>query len=360
MQDNQTILRIKNLDISFRTNAGVVHAIRGVNLDLQKGETVAIVGESGSGKSVTMKAAVGLLDSNATVNSGEILYTYEDRDGAQRTVNLLGLTKKQLRTEYNGQRLAMVFQDPMTSLDPTMTIGKQIMEGMLLHKKMSKDAAKARALELLQLVGITDAEKRFRNYPHQLSGGMRQRVVIAIALSAEPDILICDEPTTALDVTIQAKILELIKDIQKKMNLSVIYITHDLGVVAKVADYVNVMYAGKIVEVGNVEEIFYEPVHPYTWGLLSAMPDLDTNDDRLYSIPGSPPNLLHEPQGDAFAARNPFALRIDKKAEPPMFQISRTHFAATWLLHPDAPDIDMPRELKERIERSRKEAAKYL
>ena len=360
MQDNQTILQIKNLDISFRTNAGVVHAIRGVNLDLQKGETVAIVGESGSGKSVTMKAAVGLLDSNATVNSGEILYTYEDRDGVQKTVNLLGLTKKQLRTEYNGQRLAMVFQDPMTSLDPTMTIGKQIMEGMLLHKKMSKEAAKARALELLKLVGITDAENRFRNYPHQLSGGMRQRVVIAIALSAEPDILICDEPTTALDVTIQAKILELIKDIQKKMNLSVIYITHDLGVVAKVADYVNVMYAGKIVEVGNVEEIFYEPVHPYTWGLLSAMPDLDTNDDRLYSIPGSPPNLLHEPQGDAFAARNPFALKIDKKAEPPMFQISRTHFAATWLLHPDAPDIDMPRELKERIERSRKEAAKYL
>ena len=360
MQDNQTILQIKNLDISFRTNAGVVHAIRGVNLDLQKGETVAIVGESGSGKSVTMKAAVGLLDSNATVNSGEILYTYEDGNGTQKTVNLLGLTKKQLRTEYNGQRLAMVFQDPMTSLDPTMTIGKQIMEGMLLHKKMSKDAVKARALELLKLVGITDAENRFRNYPHQLSGGMRQRVVIAIALSAEPDILICDEPTTALDVTIQAKILELIKDIQKKMNLSVIYITHDLGVVAKVADYVNVMYAGKIVEVGNVEEIFYEPVHPYTWGLLSAMPDLDTNDDRLYSIPGSPPNLLHEPQGDAFAARNPFALKIDKKAEPPMFQISRTHFAATWLLHPDAPDIDMPRELKERIERSRKEAAKYL
>ena len=359
MQDNQTILQIQNLDISFRTNAGVVHAIRGVNLDLQKGETVAIVGESGSGKSVTMKAAVGLLDSNATVNSGEILYTYED-NGTQKTVNLLGLTKKQLRTEYNGQRLAMVFQDPMTSLDPTMTIGKQIMEGMLLHKKMSKEAAKARALELLKLVGITDAENRFRNYPHQLSGGMRQRVVIAIALSAEPDILICDEPTTALDVTIQAKILELIKDIQKKMNLSVIYITHDLGVVAKVADYVNVMYAGKIVEVGNVEEIFYEPVHPYTWGLLSAMPDLDTNDDRLYSIPGSPPNLLHEPQGDAFAARNPFALKIDKKAEPPMFQISRTHFAATWLLHPDAPDIDMPRELKERIERSRKEAAKYL
>ena len=358
MEASKTILRIKDLDISFRTNAGVVHAIRGVNLDLQKGETVAIVGESGSGKSVTMKAAVGLLDSNATVNRGEILYTYEE-NGREVTVDLLKLTKKQLRTGYNGQRLAMVFQDPMTSLDPTMTIGKQIMEGMLLHKHMSKELARARAIELLQLVGITDAEKRFRHYPHQLSGGMRQRVVIAIALSADPDILICDEPTTALDVTIQAKILELIKDIQKKMNLSVIYITHDLGVVAKVADYVNVMYAGKIVEVGNVEEIFYDPRHPYTWGLLSAMPDLDTADDRLYSIPGSPPNLLHEPVGDAFAARNQFALVIDKKADSPLFKVSETHYAATWLLHPDAPAIEMPRELRERLERAQKEAARY-
>lgn len=345
---------------SFRTNAGVVHAIRGINLDLQKGETVAIVGESGSGKSVTVKAAVGLLDSNATINSGEILYTYDDGHGQDKTVDLLKLSKKQLRTEYNGQRLAMVFQDPMTSLDPTMTIGKQIMEGMLLHKHMPKDEARTKALQLLELVGITDAEKRFRNYPHQLSGGMRQRVVIAIALSAEPDILICDEPTTALDVTIQSKILDLIKQIQQKMHLSVIYITHDLGVVAKVADYVNVMYAGKIVEVGNVEEIFYEPRHPYTWGLLSAMPDLETADDRLYSIPGSPPNLLHEPVGDAFAARNRFAMVIDKKAEPPLFKVSETHYAATWLLHPDAPAFEMPKELKERLERAKKEAAKYL
>lgn len=344
----------------FGTDAGVVHAIRGINLDLQKGETVAIVGESGSGKSVTMKAAVGLLDSNATINSGEILYTYDDGHGQDKTVDLLKLSKKQLRTEYNGQRLAMVFQDPMTSLDPTMTIGKQIMEGMLLHKHMPKDEARTKALQLLELVGITDAEKRFRNYPHQLSGGMRQRVVIAIALSAEPDILICDEPTTALDVTIQSKILDLIKQIQQKMHLSVIYITHDLGVVAQVADYVNVMYAGKIVEVGNVEEIFYEPCHPYTWGLLSAMPDLETADDRLYSIPGSPPNLLHEPVGDAFAARNRFAMVIDKKAEPPLFKVSETHYAATWLLHPDAPAFEMPKELKERLERAKKEAAKYL
>ena len=357
---SKTILDIKNLDISFKTNAGVVHAIRGVNLDLCKGETVAIVGESGSGKSVTMKAAMGLLDSNATVNSGEILYTYTDEKGQEVTVDLLKLPQKQLRQQINGQRIAMVFQDPMTSLDPTMTIGKQIMEGMFLHKNMERDAARARAIELLELVGIPDAEKRFKNYPHQLSGGMRQRVVIAIALSADPEILICDEPTTALDVTIQARILELIMDIQKKMKLSVIYITHDLGVVAKVADYVNVMYAGKIVEVGNVNEIFYEPKHPYTWGLLSAMPDLDTDDDRLYSIPGSPPNLLHEPKGDAFAARNQFALAIDEKAEPPLFQVSRTHFAATWLLHPDAPKIEMPKELEARLERARKEVEKYL
>ncbi len=355
-----TILDIRNLDISFKTNAGVIHAIRGANIDLCKGETIAVVGESGSGKSVTMKAVMGLLDSNATVNSGEIIYNYVDASGKKQSVDLLKMPKKQLRQQINGQRIAMVFQDPMTSLDPTMTIGKQIMEGMFLHKNMSKEAARARAIELLELVGIPEAEKRFKNYPHQLSGGMRQRVVIAIALSADPDILICDEPTTALDVTIQARILELIMDIQKKMGLSVIYITHDLGVVAKVADYVLVMYAGKVVEIGNVNDIFYDPRHPYTWGLLSAMPDLDTDDDRLYSIPGSPPNLLHEPKGDAFAARNPFAMVIDEKAEPPMFEISRTHRAATWLLHPDAPKIEMPPELKARIKRAQKEAEKYL
>jgi oligopeptide transport system ATP-binding protein len=352
----EKILDIRNLDISFKTNAGVVHAIRGVNFDLCRGETVAIVGESGSGKSVTVKSVMGLLDANATVNSGEILYTYQAPNGEGKTVDLLKLSKKELRQHINGQRIAMVFQDPMTSLDPTMTIGKQIMEGMFLHLNMSKEEARKRAIELLNMVGIPDAEKRFKNYPHQLSGGMRQRVVIAIALSAQPDILICDEPTTALDVTIQARILEMIMDIQKKMKLSVIYITHDLGVVAKVADYVNVMYAGKIVEVGNVDEIFYDPKHPYTWGLLSSMPDLDTNDPRLYSIPGSPPNPLHEPEGDAFAARNRYAMAIDEKAEPPLFQVSPTHFAATWLLHPDAPKVEMPPELKARIERARKEA----
>ena len=357
---NKTILEIKDLDISFRTNAGSIHAIRGVDLDLQKGETVAIVGESGSGKSVTMKAAVGLLDANATVNSGRVLYTYSQGDGPEQTVDLLKMPKKQLRKSINGNRIAMVFQDPMTSLDPTMQIGRQIMEGMLLHRGISKQEAWKRSVELLELVGITDAEKRMKQYPHQLSGGMRQRVVIAIALSGGPDILICDEPTTALDVTIQAKILELIKEVQDRMGLSVIYITHDLGVVAKVADYVNVMYAGKIVEVGNVNEIFYQPAHPYTWGLLSAMPDLDTDDHRLYSIPGSPPNLLHEPKGDAFTPRNAFAMAIDEKAAPPLFKISDTHYAATWLLHPDAPQVELPEGLRVRLERARKEAEKYL
>lgn len=343
----KNILSVKNLDITFRTNAGDIHAIRGVDIDLPLGKTVALVGESGSGKSVTMKAVTGLLDNNAVINSGQILYNDTD---------LLKLTKKELRQKINGRQIAMVFQDPMTSLDPTMQIGDQITEAMFLHKKISKEDAQRRAVELLNLVGIIDAEKRMKNYPHQLSGGMRQRVVIAVALSCEPKILICDEPTTALDVTIQARILNLIRDIQAKMGLSVIYITHDLGVVAKVADYVNVMYAGKIIEVGTVEEIFYDPRHPYTWGLLSAMPDLETDDDRLYSIPGSPPNLLHEPKGDAFATRNKFAMKIDEKAEPPMFKISDTHYAATWLLHPDAPKVDLPPELKLRLARSRKAA----
>lgn len=350
----KNILSIKNLDVTFRTNAGDIHAIRGVDFDLPLGKTVALVGESGSGKSVTMKAVTGLLDSNAVINSGNILY-----DDSYKVIDLLTLTKKDLRQKINGRHIAMVFQDPMTSLDPTMQIGDQIMEGMFLHKKISESDARKKAIDLLSLVGINEPRRRMKNYPHQLSGGMRQRVVIACALSCEPKILICDEPTTALDVTIQARILDLIKDIQAEMGLSVIYITHDLGVVAKVADYVNVMYAGKVIEFGTVEEIFYDPRHPYTWGLLSAMPDLETDDDRLYSIPGSPPNLLHEPKGDAFAARNKFAMKIDEKAEPPMFKISDTHYAATWLLHPDAPKIELPPELKSRLKRSR-EAANYV
>ena len=355
----EKILQIRDLDITFRTTAGPVHAIRGVNIDLYKGETVAIVGESGSGKSVTMKAAMGILASNATVTNGSIEYTYRNDGGNMETVDILKKYKKWIRRNVNGKRIAMVFQDPMTSLDPTMSIGKQIMEGMIWHYKTPKAEAWKRSVELLKEVGIEDAEKRMKNYPHQLSGGMRQRVVIAIALSCNPELLICDEPTTALDVTIQAKIIELIRKVQKERGISVIYITHDLGVVAKVADYVNVMYAGKIVEKGLINDIFYDPRHPYTWGLLSAMPDLETDDERLYTIPGSPPNLLHEKPGDAFAPRNKYALVLDDKADPPMFRISDTHYAATWLLDPRAPKVEMSEELKTRLERMKKEAEKY-
>ena len=354
--EREKVLTVRDLSITFHTTAGPVHAIRGVNLDLYRGETLAIVGESGSGKSVTVKAAMGILAKNGTVDSGTIQFTYHHDDGTPETVDILKMKKRDIRRHINGKRIAMIFQDPMTSLDPTMTIGKQIMEGMIWHYKTPKAEAYQKAVELLEEVGITDAEERMKNYPHQLSGGMRQRVVIAIALACDPELLICDEPTTALDVTIQAKILELIQKIQRERRISVIYITHDLGVVAKVADFVNVMYAGRIVETGTIDEIYYEPVHPYTWGLLSAMPDLDTEDDRLYTIPGSPPNLLHEVTGDAFAPRNVFALNIDERAEPPMFRLSESHYAATWLLDPRAPKVEMPPELKARIQRMKKEA----
>ena len=357
MAEREKILEVRDLSISFKTTAGNVNAIRGVNLDLYRGETVAIVGESGSGKSVTAKAAMGILAKNGQVNSGSIKFTYTREDGENVSCDILKMQKKEIREHINGKRIAMVFQDPMTSLNPLMTIGKQIMEGMIWHYKTPKEEAYKKAVKLLELVGITSAEKRMKNYPHQLSGGMRQRVVIAIALACNPELLICDEPTTALDVTIQAKILELIRNIQKKTGISVIYITHDLGVVAKVADYVNVMYAGKIVEKGSIDEIFYDPKHPYTWGLLSAMPDLNTADSRLFTIPGSPPNLQKPVQGDAFAPRNKYALKIDSRVEPPMFKISDSHFAATWLLHPLAPKVEMPEELKKRIIRMKEEAA---
>ena len=333
MAEREKILEVRDLNISFKTDSGIVNAIRGVNLDLYKGETIAIVGESGSGKSVTTKAIMGIMAGNGSIDGGSINYTWTDENTGERiTKDICQLSEKEMQSEIRGRKIAMVFQDPMTSLNPTMTIGNQIMEPMIHHYNTPKEEAYKKAVELLQLVGITNAEKRMKNYPHQLSGGMRQRIVIAIALSCDPYVLICDEPTTALDVTIQAKILELIQDIQKKKDLSVIYITHDLGVVAKVADYVNVMYAGKIVETGTIDEIFYDPRHPYTWGLLSSMPDLDTDDDELYTIPGTPPNLAHEVKGDAFAPRNKYALNIDLRIEPPMFKVpgSTTHKVASW------------------------------
>ena len=346
--DRQPIISAKDVEITFSLRGKKLNAIRKCSLDLYDGETLAIVGESGSGKSVFTKTFVGMLDVNGKITGGSIMY--EGRDMTKFTEkDWLGV---------RGKKIAMVMQDPMTSLNPLKKIGKQIQESIEHHQGLKGAEAKKAAIEMLAKVGIPDPERRYEQYPHEFSGGMRQRVVIAIAAACRPQILICDEPTTALDVTIQAKILELIRSIQKERGISVIYITHDLGVVAKVADYVDVMYAGKIVETGTIDEIFYEPRHPYTWGLLSAMPDLDTADDRLYTIPGSPPNLLHEKPGDAFAPRNHFALNIDDEVDPPMFKITDTHYAATWLLDPRAPKVDMPPELAQRIARMKAEAKK--
>jgi oligopeptide transport system ATP-binding protein len=352
------VLEIKDLSIRFTTNKKEVHALRGVNLTLYRGETLAIVGESGSGKSVTARAIMGILAQNGHIDSGSINFRYRV-DKFDYDEDLLKLGKKELRKRINGKHIAMVFQDPMTSLDPTMTIGNQITEGLRLHLNYNKQQARARAIELLELVGIDDPETRLKNYPHQLSGGMRQRVVIAIALSCNPDVLICDEPTTALDVTIQAKILELIRDLQKKLGVSVIYITHDLGVVAKIADYVNVMYAGRIVEKGTVDDIFYDPRHPYTWGLLLSIPNYEECESQLYSIPGAPPKVVGEVVGDPFAPRNLYALGIDQRLEPPLFQVSSSHYAATWLLHPNAPTVELPPELATRIEAMLEEGRTY-
>jgi len=340
MTNNDIILQVKNLTVSFRAYAGKVQAVRNISFDLHRGETMAIVGESGSGKSVTTKAIMGILAGNAIIEGGEILY-----DG----MDLTKLSESEFHN-IRGKRIGLIFQDPLSALNPIMKIGKQITEVLRLSLHMSRSEAKARAIELMKAVGIPNAEVRFHQYPFQFSGGMRQRVVIAIALASDPEILICDEPTTALDVTVQATILELIESIKRERNLSIIFITHDLGVVAQIADRVNVMYAGKIVETGTSEEIFFEPAHPYTWALLSAMPDLDTK-ETLLSIPGTPPNMIFPPPGDAFAPRNAYAMKIDTQQEPPMFQLSDTHFASTWLLHKDAPKMEMPEVLRRKIAR---------
>ncbi len=337
---NDTVLDVKDLVISFNAYGGMVRAVRGVSFDLKKGETVAIVGESGSGKSVSVKAVMGILPGNAVTDGGSIEY-----DG----MDLTKVSEEDFH-KIRGNRIGLIFQDPLSALNPIMKIGKQITEVLHLNKKMKKDEAKAKAIELMNAVGIPDAERRFNQYPFQFSGGMRQRIVIAIALAGDPEILICDEPTTALDVTVQAKILELINTIKVERNLSVIFITHDLGVVANMADRVNVMYAGRIVESGTSEDIFLRPAHPYTWALLSSMPDLLTK-DKLPAIPGTPPNMIYPPKGDAFAARNKYAMKIDFEMEPPLVKISDTHYAATWLLHPNAPKVEMPAVLQARIDR---------
>ncbi len=460
-------LTVENLTISFKTPTGQVKAVRNISFDLNEGETLAIVGESGSGKSVTARAIMGILAGNKIVENGKIMYDGED---------LLKITEDQYH-EIRGRKIGMIYQDPMSSLNPIMRIGKQITESLILNghhlknkiaklynkeriayfvikrdirilkkkvlenkknklpykdlkkeikklkkelptakkimkkakkkatkvvmkeykeqkakyleeikdirknadgldlkvvkekvsskkeelrriKKVTKKQAKVQAIKVMQEVGIPEPEKRFKQYPFQFSGGMRQRIVIAIVLTANPDILICDEPTTALDVTIQAQILELINSLKEERRLTVIFITHDLGVVANMADRIAVMYAGKIQEIGTCEEVFYDPRHPYTWALLGSMPDL-TSKDKLIAIPGTPPDMRFPPKGDAFALRSEYAMKIDFEEQPPMFKISDTHYAASWLLHKDSPKIEKPFMLDERIERM-KEMTKEL
>lgn len=333
MEQKNVILSAKDVEIQFSLRGKKLNAIRKCSLDLYEGETLAIVGESGSGKSVFTKSFVGMLDANGSITGGEIMF--EGKDIAKYTKEKEWLT-------IRGKKIAMVMQDPMTSLNPLKKIGKQIQESIELHQGIKGEAAKKMALEMLEKVGIQNPEKRYNQYPHEFSGGMRQRVVIAIAVACRPQILICDEPTTALDVTIQAQILDLIRHLQEELKMTVIYITHDLGVVANVADRVAVMYAGQIVEYGTVEEIFYDPWHPYTWALLSALPQLGVKGEDLPTIEGTPPNLFNEIKGDAFAPRNKQALAIDFVKEPPFFKVSETHQAKTWYLDPRAPKIEQP------------------
>ncbi|MBE5787823.1 MAG: ABC transporter ATP-binding protein [Clostridiales bacterium] len=335
--ENTPILSVQDLNVKFSLRGKTLHAIRDVSLDLYKGETLAIVGESGSGKSVLTKTFMGLMDANGWIDSGSILYNGHDLAQFKTEKEWLGI---------RGKEIAMVLQDPMTSLNPLKTIGAQIKEALKLHQHLEGAAAHERMIETLRDVGITEPERRARQYPHEFSGGMRQRVVIAIAIACRPQILICDEPTTALDVTIQAQILHLIRELVRKYQLTTVYITHDLGVVANVADRVAVMYAGDIIEIGNSREVFYDARHPYTWALLSSLPQLGVKGEELFSIQGTPPNLFLEIKGDAFAPRNPHALKIDFEQRPPFFAVSPTHKAKTWLLDPRAPEVKPPKILK--------------
>jgi oligopeptide transport system ATP-binding protein len=345
--EREKILSIENLIIKFKLRGQTLTAIRDISLDLYKGESLAIVGESGSGKSVLVKSIMGLLDKNGFIDSGRILY-----DGH----NLTQFKAEKDWLKVRGKKIAMVTQDPMTSLNPLKTIGKQIEESVVLHQGVKGKQAYEKTLQLLRDVGIHDVERRYKQFPHEFSGGMRQRIVIAIAIACDPQILICDEPTTALDVTIQAQILQLLTNLQEKYGLSTIYITHDLGVVAKVADRIAVMYAGDIIEVGKTNEVFFDAKHPYTWALISSLPQLGVKGEELYSIKGTPPNLFKEIKGDAFAPRNQYALKIDFVERPPFFKISATHYARTWLLDPKAPKVNPPEVLQAFFEEGRRYA----
>lgn len=333
------ILEVKDLKVSFHTYAGEVQAVRGVTFNLKKGECLAIVGESGCGKSVTSQAIMRLIQTPpGEIKAGsQIVF-----DGKTDIVKLSDREMENVR----GSEMGMIFQDPMTSLNPTMKVGAQIAEGLIKHQGLSRQAARERAIEMLRLVGIPNPESRVEQYPHQFSGGMRQRVMIAIALACNPKLLIADEPTTALDVTIQAQILDLMRDLQEKTGASIIIITHDLGVVADVAQKVVVMYAGKVVENGTIDDVFYNPQHPYTWGLLRSVPRLDSSkDEDLIPIDGTPPDLIAPPKGCAFAARCPYAMEICMEQDPEMTKIDQNHAAACWLLHPNAPKVERPVEV---------------
>ena len=335
--EREIALSVKNLNVKFNLRGKVLHAIRDISLEVYKGESLAIVGESGSGKSVFTKTFMGLLDKNGYIESGEILY---------KDKNLVEFKTEKEWKSIRGREIAMVLQDPMTSLNPLKTIGAQIGEAIELHQGLKGNDLKEAVLEILTDVGITDPERRYKQYPHEFSGGMRQRVVIAIAIACRPQTLICDEPTTALDVTIQAQILELLKSLKEKYQLTTIYITHDLGVVANVADRIAVMYAGDIVEIGNCDEVFYNSKHPYTWALLSSLPQLGVKGEDLYTIKGTPPNLFQTIKGDAYAPRNPKALKIDFLERPPYFEVSSTHKVRSWLMDPRAPKVDPPQHIK--------------
>ena len=346
-QEPEVVIDVNNLSVGFTVRGKKINVIRNISFKVYRGETLAIVGESGSGKSVTTKTFTGMLEKNGFVSGGTIMF-----DG-------MDLAKFKTDDDWRpirGKRIATIFQDPMTSLNPLLTIGFQISEVLRLHHGLSKQEAKEEAIKLLKKVRIPNAEARYDDYPFQYSGGMRQRVVIAIALACRPEILICDEPTTALDVTVQAQIIALIKELQEEYHWTTIFITHDLGVVANVANRIAVMYGGQIVEYGTVEEVFYEPAHPYTWALLCSLPQLGSKEEALSYIKGNPPSFSSEIIGDAFAPRNEYAMNIDFVKEPPMFQISPTHCAKTWLLDPRAPKVEKPKVIQELHERMKRAA----
>ena len=327
------LLKIENLSVAIKSPAGKVQAVRDVSFELHPGEVLAIVGESGCGKSMLCKTIMKLLPKSAKIEGGKII---------ANDVDITDYSDKDMR-RLRGKLFSMIFQDPMTALNPTIPIGKQIAESILVHEpKLPKEEVYNRVIELMELVGIQQPHERYKLYPYNFSGGMRQRSVMAIALAANPRILLADEPTTALDVTIQAQILDLLKEIQTKLGTATILVSHDLGVVARCADRVAIMYAGKIVEIGTAEEVYYDPRHPYTWGLMQSLPALNKGAKELKTIPGMPPTLIDPPVGDAFACRNEYALEIDYHEQPPMFRITDTHYAATWLLDPRAPKVESP------------------